>query len=145
MGEFLGSVRDFASRLKEAVLNGRTISGKEIPRQFQGDGEWINCYPGTDSSDVCHSVAIAVSLMARSITDHKRNHLWFEGALDSAYKHLFNSKNPCASKTKAIVIITDNWDARVWESWADKIAIIKNVAHLEVYLLVDFEPHEIKV
>lgn len=143
MGDFYDTVRDFARRLRGNNEEGRTISGGDIPDLFAGNGEIINCYPGTPT-DICHTVAFAVSLTARSITDHKRNHLWFEGALNCAYEHLFNSKNPCAQKTKAIVIVTDNWDARIWESWADKISIIKSVAHLEIYLLVDFEPYEIK-
>lgn len=140
MGEYYEIVKGFAELLKRRVRNGGTVSGEDISVLIGGMmGFPINCYPGIPSNECC-DIVFAISLISPSAKKYKKGHLWFEGAIDMLYKHIFDI---CPSKTKAAVLIVDSWNPEVWERWRDKIEMMKKVIHFEVYLLVNYELHQI--
>jgi hypothetical protein len=144
MGEYRSIVETFADDLRNRISVFGPISGLEIPILISGSGSMINCYPGVLGYG-CFDMAFIVSLTAKSLVHRKWHHLNFEGALDAVYRHLFEGEAPCANITRAVIILVDSWNARVWELWKDKIDNIKRVANLEIYLMVDFNINEIKV
>ena len=89
----------------------------------------FNCYPGR-STNRCFEMVYFVSLNSRRYAKG-RGHPNFEKTLELLIRHM---QGLCPETTTA-VIITDSWDARIFEKWRDNISKIKNKAHIEVHLI----------
>jgi hypothetical protein len=139
MSDFQELAGNFAERLKDILTRGARVSSEDIPGLLEGRGGTMNCYPGGQPGQCCDNVAV-VSLMAPSIKRNMKGHLWFEGALDALYNHVFHV---CPGKTKAAVLIVDSWDPSVWEKWRDKMTLMQKVVHFEMYLIADYNVYEI--
>jgi len=97
--------------------------------------EEINCYPG-NPTDKCCPKAIFISLNGKIAKG--KGHLKFADLFDNLIRHL---QGHCHGTTKQIAIITDTWEATVYEHWEGNINTMrKEGISIESYLLLHGRP-----
>ena len=140
MGEFSRAAEKLARRINESQSEG--IHAHEIPRVVEealGHGHnAINCYPSNSEGGCCET-AWFISLSKASHAKG-RGHLDFRQAMDKMIQHMQGS---CYSITKAAILFTDSWDPAAYNDRKSNISIIKNDAHVEVYLMMGTNISEI--
>ena len=104
-----------------------------IEKRSKGFFDKFNCYPSEQQGDMCHELALFVSLQSPFYAkgDH---HLSHSDALKALVQHL---QGRCVGSTKCVLFITDSWDAVAYADWRKNIKKIGEDVRLEVYLLVD--------
>ncbi len=143
MGEFGNIAEGIASALEEMKHEGG-VSVDRIPEIISSlignDKIAINCYPGLPGYHCC-DLSFFVSLSSPS---HKKGngHLYFGKALERIVQHM---QGVCIKKTRAAILITDNWDDAVFEEWLPNFEQIKTYAHIEAYLLAGRSVNEITI
>ncbi|AOW76235.1 hypothetical protein A3Q34_04805 [Colwellia sp. PAMC 20917] len=93
----------------------------------------INFYP-SNSNGSCCDLAVFLSMTSKKYkkTKDPRNNL--NCILDALSKHM---QGDCAGMTNKCVIITDNWDADVWDNYKSRIKQVMNNAYVEIYMISD--------
>jgi len=141
MGEFRSIAEKLAIRISESESE-RGIYSHDIPRiveEVLGHGlDEINCYPGNPEGGCCETawfISLSTSSHAKG-----RGHLSFMQAMEKFVQHMQGS---CYSITKAAILFTDSWDPAVYNDRKSNISIIKNDAHVEVYLMLGTNISEI--
>jgi hypothetical protein len=97
--------------------------------------EEINCYPGLLSEKCCPK-AVFISLNGKMAKG--RGHLKFSELFDNLIRHV---QGHCHGITNQIAIITDTWEASVYEHWEGNINTMrKEGISIESYLLLHGRP-----
>ncbi len=143
MGEFRNQVEEITSILNEKRSIDKKIDISEVVKATTlVSGESINCYPGIPG-DKCYKVAYFYSITDKSKYHIKRGKsLSLSAVLDKLVSHM---RGACEDETQVAILITDNWDANVYNKWKGVLERIKKNAHLEIYLVVSNQYTEIKI
>ncbi len=140
MGDFGKIVEDIAGELNDKMdqgINQKDI--RDIVDNFVGGP--VNCYPGIPG-DICYDKAIFFSLTSKRYIKKRKDSISFVSAVTSLIKHMQGS---CTEKTNHAILITDNWDANVYEDWRLNLEEINKNIHLEIYLLTSKSCAEINL
>ena len=117
--------------LEERRRAGDMPDGREIPELVSlalGTSADFNCYPGGPSKG-CHPLVVVLSLNSM---DGGRGNYDFREALERAVRH---TQGACHGKTRALLFLTDAWDADAWNDWRGNVASIAQECASEFYLL----------
>ncbi len=143
MGEFRSQVEEITNRLSEKSGDNTKIDISEVVNiTTHVSGSNVNCYPGIPG-DKCYKIAYFYSLTDKSKYHIKRGKsLSLSAVLDKLVSHM---RGACEDETQVAILITDNWDANVYNKWKGVLERIKKNAHLEIYLVVSDQYTEIKI
>ena len=130
--KFERMVRKIQAELKS--LNGG-INPKDLPDLLRRHGEenrfigW-SCSPG-DNGDNCSEFAAFFSLRKGDFRLEHKNHLSFSDAIEAIIQHWAKCPN-----TKNIVLITDNWSAKIFNTWESTLIKIQDEkVKIQIYLI----------
>ncbi len=137
MGEFHDMANQIASEIYENVAQkGKGISAAEVTKIVLRYSEHFgptNCYPGVGGAS-CYKIAVFVSLRAKVHVGQRRKkgHLGFSKALTEIVRHM---QGRCPDETYHVVLITDDWNADIYNDWKANFEQIKKNASVEMYLM----------
>ena len=92
----------------------------------------FNCYPGIPGSG-CFKEALFVSLKSPRYAKG-RGHLTFKQAIEKLIQHMQGS---CANITEIAILVTDNWDPKVFAEWKTTLLNIKKNKDIKIYLIIE--------
>ena len=123
-GEFMRVAEELAKRICDA--DGVTID--DLTDIFRDSGGFGNLYP-SNTKGSCQPVAFFVSL---SVNKNGRGHLNFSEMIACFVQHM---QGHCPGVTRHAVMITDSWDAIVFDDWRANVERVKLDASVEVYMI----------
>ena len=132
MGEFQHEVEALARLIADARRNtegGKLRSGELAGLAVEAANEVVNCYPGELVIGCCEK-AFFISLSIK-LAGSSRPHLKLNEAFDAMAKHC---NGGCKKRTRVAILLTDNWDAELYEEWRPTIENFEGV-YFEAYLL----------